>query len=92
MYASIQCQNPININLYRTLNDCLNQNDSDTISIKACLKSILTLLFTEIKVIDIRQLYERTLLNYIYKHANKILDNVTHDYSTSNANNIGTHT
>ena len=46
-------------------------------------------MFNEFKVLDVRQLFVRTVLTYIYNHAEQLFDNVTHDHATRNARTLG---
>src|SRR5436190_12382610 len=46
-------------------------------------------LFDEFRVFDIRQLFIRTVLTYVYRHAGQLFDNVTFTYATRNATTIG---
>ena len=46
-------------------------------------------LFNEFRVLDIRQLFVRTVLNYIYVHKEQIFDNVNHGHATRIATTLG---
>lgn len=50
------------------------------------------LIFSDLKVLDIRQLYVRVLLTYLYKNADNVFDTITHNYCTRSAENIGIRT
>ena len=49
-------------------------------------------LFDEFKVLDVRQLFVRTILTYIYNHAGLLFENVTHEHATRNATALGIRT
>ena len=46
-------------------------------------------LFNDFRVLDVRQLFVRTILTYIYDHSGQIFENVTHNYATRNATALG---
>jgi len=45
-------------------------------------------LFDEFKVLDVRQLYVRTILRYIHNHAGLLFENVNHEHATRSATAI----
>ena len=47
------------------------------------------LLFDEFRVLDIRQLFIKNVLNYLYRHADELFDNITYGYATRNATTLG---
>lgn len=49
------------------------------------------LLFEEFKVLNISQLYLRTIISYIFKNKENLFNEITHSYSTRTALNIGFH-
>src|SRR5436190_18364200 len=67
---------------------------------KAILKAALgrrrrystELLFDDFKVFDIRQLFVRTALTYLFSTAGQLFDNVRHSYATRNATVLGIRT
>ena len=49
-------------------------------------------LFDEFRVLDIRQLFVRTVLTYLHRHTGQMFDNVTHNYGTRSATTLGIQT
>ncbi|XP_039300244.1 uncharacterized protein LOC120355682 [Nilaparvata lugens] len=48
-----------------------------------------SLLFSDFPVLNLRQLYIKTLLTYIRKHKIELLSNIQHNYQTRHRNNHG---
>jgi len=61
-------------------------------ALERCRRYPSEALFNDFTVLDIRQLFVRALLIYMFKHSDSVFDNVNHAYPTRNALAVGIQT
>ena len=84
-FKAVETTNKIQLDLFENMQIDSIVFDSKKLSYKRDFGAV----FIDFKVLDVRQLYLRTLLLFMFKHGNRFFKPIEHDYQTRNVLTTG---